>query len=347
MRFGLIGKQDRDTRHPRTLLNRACCIALALRIAAPLLPGAAGCSADDGNGLARSISGTEQVAIREFAISVSPDERWLAFTEWVLPWSRVLKDLPPDEYPVRVTTLNLETSEVVPHAIESLSPNSLRLSSEGGGWKRLAGLEIIEKRFRPPGWRGDVFYLQPYYGIYVAVDCRLPGMQILPEPDAVGTCSDCSPIVNLDFGGRSWDLVSNNVGALYRNSAIRAVYYRGESPDSNHMILRLREDSGEEVIVDREQKKGRTITISGLRVSPNEKWLAFVVRSKKREFMAAARKELFIKDMESGRELRVAKYGFMSNLIWSPDSQRLYFAGGEYETDGAVRVVDVAAAFAR
>jgi len=69
------------------------------------------------------------------------------------------------------------------------------------------------------------------------------------------------------------------------------------------------------------------------------------VSSKRQELLAGPREELFIRDLVNGREKMVAKYGYMSNLIWSPNGERLSFPGGEYESDRAVRVVDVAATF--
>lgn len=74
----------------------------------------AGCSDRRTNVVVRPISGTEQVSIDLFSISVSPDERWLALTEWVLPKSRVYEALSAYEYEVRIATMDLQTGEVVP-----------------------------------------------------------------------------------------------------------------------------------------------------------------------------------------------------------------------------------------
>ena len=113
------------------------------------------------------------------------------------------------------------------------------------------------------------------------------------------------------------------------------------------MILRLGPDGDEELVVEREEKRGILLAITCVRVSPDERYLAYVVNTKKQEFLAGPREELLIRELTGGHEKRIARYGYMGNLIWSPDSQRLYFAGGEYSSDSAVRVVDVPAVFER
>ncbi len=276
---------------------------------------------------------------------MSPDEHWLAFTEWVLPKARVFEELSPYEYPIRVATMDLNTGEIIRHAIESLPPDPLGFSSSDKEWKGRAGLELIKHRLRPPGWRGNYFYLQPYYyGVYVAMDRSVPGLQILANPNAPGECSDCPPLTSVEFRGRVWDLLSKDVAAVFEGGVVRCLYFRGESPRIN-MILRLRDVGEEEVVVKRKEKQGAMVSIARVRVSPDGRYLAYVVYTKGLGFLDGPSEELFIRDLARGREKKIATYGYMSNLIWSPGGERLYFAGGEYQTDTAVRIVDVAATF--
>lgn len=37
--------------------------------------------------------------------------------------------------------------------------------------------------------------------------------------------------------------------------------------------------------------------------------------------------EVFVRDLETSKERKVAEFRYTSNLIWSADSERLYFAG--------------------
>jgi hypothetical protein len=310
-----------------------------------------GCSTRDRDVVIRSIPGTEQVAVHDFSISVSPDERCLVFTEWVLPKAIVFEQLPPDEYESRVVTLNLDSGDTTRHTIDSLPADALGFSPYHAGWKRwkrLAGLEIIEKRFRPPGWTGAKFYFQPYnHGIHLALDPRKPGVKIVPKPDVPGACCDCPHVTTTSFHGRSWDLLSNDVSAITRDGAMRAVYYRGEGPGRTHMILRLRENGEEEVVVERELKKDTFLTIARARVSPDERCLAYAVYSSGLGFFSGGYEELFIMDLNNGDQKRVARHQFIGNLIWSANGDRLYFAGGEYDSNSAVFIVNVAATFSR
>jgi hypothetical protein len=321
-------------------------------VAVLLLPNIAGCSGHGAADAARAIPGTEQVAIYDFAISVSPDERWMAFTEWVLPKSRVFEDLSPYEYPVRITTLDLKTGENVRHSIDSLAPLDLGFSADDPNWKRRAGLELIEKRFRPPGWNGNLFHLQPYrflprYSAIVALDVRVPGLSAAASPETSTTCSDCPPMTSVQFRDRTWDLLSNDVSAVVRDGTVSSMYFVGEGPYRKNMILRLEPDGDEELVVERQKKRGVLMSVVGIRVAPDERFLAYHVHSKKQAFLAGPKEELFVLELSTRREKRIARYGYMSNLVWSPDSQRLYFAGGEYSSDSAVRVVDVPSVFER
>lgn len=329
-------------------MTNSCLTDLAPRVLCLVSLCLTACSSRAGDVVMRSIPGTEQVGIDEFCITVSPDEQWLTFVEWKFPRKTIRKQLPPDEYDTRVTSLNLQTGARTRHVIESISPTALGYSPDDRQWKYGAGFSFIKERFRPPGWRAERFYFQRYYGgTYVAINPSKPDVEIAAEPDSPGTCSDCPPATSVQFRDHSWDLLSNDVSAVFREDAVRTIYYRGEGPYRTLMILRLRAVGEEEVIVKREERKGTMMIIAGLRVSPDERYLAYTVSSQKQAFLAGPREETFIMDLQSRKEKRVARHSYTGNLIWSPDSQRLYLAGGEYASDSAVRVVDVAATFSR
>lgn len=295
---------------------------------------------------ARPIPGTEEVAIEEFCITVSPDERWLTFVEWRVPYSMRVKEQASSEYDRRIVSLNLETGARTQHSIDSLSPGALGYSNDPTQWKARAGFKIIKERFRPPGWIGETFYFQRYgRRTYLAIDPSQSDIRIVADPGTTGTCSDCPPLLTAEVNGRSWDLLSDDVSAVVLDGAVRSVYYRGSRPNRTHTILRLRPGGQEELIVDRHRSEGTMVTIATLRVSPDEKYLAYVVHSKKQEFLSGPREDLFIRELETAREMKVASYSLMGNLIWSPGSGRLYFAGGGLTSDAAVRVIDVVGTF--
>jgi hypothetical protein len=311
--------------------------------------GATGCAACHKDVVVRPIPGTEQVAIETFNITISPDERWLTFVEWKFPRKVLRKHLPHDEYDCRVTSLDLQSGTRTEHAVESVSPAALGFSDSDRQWKYHAAFRLIKERFRPPGWRGKHFYFQRYGGAYVALDPRKSGVVVAAQPVAPGLCSDCPPMVTVQFHDRSWDLISKDVSAVVREGTVHAVYYISSPYQHNQAdhrtIYRIAEAGTEQVVVEAPGKKGTHVIIEAIRASPNERYMAYVVDSKKQAFLSGSRNELFIRELASGREKRIAKYGYMGNLIWSPDSDRLYFAGGEYSSDSAVRIVDVAATF--
>jgi hypothetical protein len=277
---------------------------------------------------------------------VSPDEKWLTFVEWRLPAEARVKEQMSSEYDARIASLNLQTGMRTQHSIDSLSPSALGFSNDPTRWKFHACFRLIKEVFRPPGWIGETFYFQRYgRKTYVALDPSQPDMKIVADPDTTGTCSDCPPMTSVEFHGQSWDLLSNDVSAVVQGGRVRSIYYWGSQPNRVNAILRVREDGEEELVVDRHQLKGTMVTIAALRVSPDERYLAYVVRSKKQEFLSGPREELFIRDLQAGNEKPIASYMAIGNLIWSAAGERLYFAGGGYSSDAAVRVVDVKEAF--
>lgn len=294
----------------------------------------------------RPIPGTEQLAVEEFCITVSPDDRWLTFVEWRRPEKERANNRTLSGYETQVTSLDLQSGVRTRHSIDGLSPEVLGFSSERKDWRLSAAYRIIEERFRPPGWIRGSFYFQRYgRGTYLALDPTQPDIRVVDAPDTMGTCSDCPPGIAVDFRGRTWDLLSNDVSAVQRDGVVRAVYYWVGGAKGVNAIMRIGENGGEELVVDRRQKQGTLVTITALRVSPDEKYLAYVVRSKPQELLSGPREELSIRDLQSKEEKRIASHGSVGNLIWSPRGERLYFAGGSVGGDGTAYVVDIGTAF--
>jgi len=305
-----------------------------------------GCGSD---ATVRSIPGTEKVATEAFSVSVSPDKRWIAFSEWVVPKAR-LEELPHGVSPLCIATMNLASGKIVRHAVDSIPAEQLGFEPDESGWRW--ELELIQNRFRPPGWRSGLFYLQPYFhGVWLVLDPSVVGVRIVGDPGGPGTCSDCPPMTWVRFRDRSWDLLSNEVSVVVRDGAVRAVYYVDSPYQRNQAhhraVLRIANVGDEEVVTEAPARKRTMVVIGAVRASPDGQYLGYTVDSKEQAFFAGTRITLWIRDLVSGQEKKIATYGYMGNLIWSPDNRRLYFAGGEYDSDCAVRVVDVAATFAR
>ena len=84
-------------------------------------------------------------------------------------------------------------------------------------------------------------------------------------------------------------------------------------------------DAREEVL--RRSKPFRKTSITELRISTNEQYVAYVLYSKLEAPIPLPdmKDEVFVRDLKSGKERKIADCRMTGNLIWSPDSSRLYF----------------------
>ncbi len=308
-----------------------------------------GCSSRDRGVVVERIPGTELTATEPYSFTISPDEQWLTFLEWIMPRSRFSKE-GRSAYRYHIVSLNLKTGERTEHSVESIPEGSIWASSRRIEWKYKAWRSVVD-RFRSSGWNSGVFYFEPRARSRdLALDPRKPAIHFATRPE-IRTCSDCPPRVAWDrapYARFLWNLyepASNEVSAVLRGGLIHSIYYKGERPHRTRMILHLSEDGEREVIVERPRKTGTLITIVSVRVSPNERYLAYGLHSKKQEFLSGPRQEIFVLDLNTREEKKVGTHSSVSNLIWSPDSKRLYFAGGAYDDYRGIYVVDVAATF--
>lgn len=91
------------------------------------------------------------------------------------------------------------------------------------------------------------------------------------------------------------------------------------------------------------KKIGKIVNVTGLRVSPNEQYIAIETV----EQLAASvptpyyRSTLLVREMSSGRIVQIGRYRYIANYMWSPDGARIYFVGGGDTDSFAVRVAHV------
>ncbi|HKW13279.1 MAG TPA: hypothetical protein VJS69_02220, partial [Candidatus Krumholzibacteria bacterium] len=305
-----------------------------------------GCSRAGDSRLAHPIPGTEQLAVEQFCITVSPDEKWLTFVEWMLPDDQRVKSQARDAYSTRITSLNLLTGARTRHSIDELSPQVFGLPSDRQDWISSGNERIAKEWFRPPGWVRGLFYFQKNVrGATLALDPSQREIRTAAVPDTLGTCSDCPPGTSVAFGGRMWDLLAEDVSAVVRDGKVRVVYCWGSRPNRRNAILRVGENGDQTVVVERPQETGTMVAIATLRVSPDDRYLAYVVHAKKQAILAGPSEELFVRQLQTGKEERIASHGAMGNLIWSRDGERLYFAGSLLGGDGMTYVVDIERVF--
>jgi len=107
----------------------------------------------------------------------------------------------------------------------------------------------------------------------------------------------------------------------------------------------LRTDStGSMTIIQHPPRRFRNTDIYTLRISPNERFLAYglFLKLRSRIPLPDQKIELHVYDLVEEIDYKISSgYRYISNLIWSPDSERLYFAGFQGEKRAVYRV-DVA-----
>lgn len=282
------------------------------------------------------IPGTERAAGEN--ISISPDEKWLVFWEWVVtPTEQYVDDR--GEFSMRLASLDLDDGTVVKHELAGLPKKHRSISIN---WAE------IERWFDPPGWYSNKFYINMYLYCLV-VDPASIIIKSGRSPTGL-TCSDCPPNDIIDetikkvyewYGGD--DDIREEYSISWRNGQSGNTIYR----KSGKKILRFRRNGSKDTLVE-VQSRFRTATVSAIRISPDETYLAYTVNSKIKSPVPLPdmREEVFVLHLESKREKKLGRFRSVGNLIWSPDGRRLYYAGhnGDF-TDMGVYRVDVGRLF--
>lgn len=277
----------------------------------------------DARGVHR-LSGTELVhisvmEISDAAISVSPDDRWLVYSELVGSPEDLREIEYSDRY--RIASIDLISGARREHRPESISKAGAVLSYARIGIRDEAswmnGIFVLENRDA----QGRSLGVDPTQEVMVGVVKKLTQLN----------CSDCVPdevIAKAKWMHGFGDRISVPLRA-------------GDSPETVYFpykgVIRATADGSADLVVRRRPKGrlGMTTVFLQLRVSPDERFIAFcVARSLIVPFLPGSGwiYYLHIKDLHSGRERLVAARHTVSNLIWSSDSSRLYFAG--YEIPG-------------
>ncbi len=281
-----------------------------------------------------AISGTEDVTLSRssWSISVSPDEQILAFWE--------LRKEGGDPYDAYLCTLDLKTLVKTVHGIHDVYSE---LSSLGP----VEPWEKIGLNFRDACWVDSRCYVNLSFRAgrktLVFDPSTIEAGFSVPPPDL--TCSDCPPRKQVestvvDLVGR-WLL---NHGRLY--SSVRSenhsnlyLYHVDKNYDGARILQTSRTDS--EIIIQHPPRKLKDVNITALRISPNERYLAYglFLKLRSRIPLPDQKIELHVYDrVEKKNHLISSGYRYISNLVWSPDSERLYFAGIHMKQNAVYRV---------
>jgi WD40-like Beta Propeller Repeat len=272
----------------------------------------------------RRLPGTEFVNIinlerTDAAISVSPDDRWLVYSELTGSPEDLREMDYLDRY--RIASIDLISGVQRKHRPESVPVAGTVPSFERIGLRDEAS------------WMNGIFILvnRDAQGRNLGVDPTQDVMYGIEKRPMQMTCSDCVP----------YEVIAKSKWMHGFGDRISVPLSAGKLPETVYFprngVMRATGGGSIDVLVKKGPKGrlGMTTAFLQLRVSPDERFIAFCVsRSLIVPFLPGSGwiDYLYIKDLHSGREKLVAARHTVSNLIWSSDSSRLYFAG--YGTNG-------------
>ena len=298
------------------------------------------CVACGTNDAMERIPGTERAATRSslvtagpgYSISISPDEQWLLFWEWILTPSEHRDGIDKTaDLSMKLVSMNLAMLARTEHTRDNLPRPRFSYSYD---WMSLGS------RFIPAGWYAGKFYIEMRPLEDIVIDPLEERLRAASKPDVVYGCSDCPPpsLFRKAAGKISVSVDSQNCTVAWSEGRLSETMYRVVSKG---VVEEIKAD-GTISTVFQKQIKGRFTTIRRLRVSPNELYLAYSVYSKLRAPipLPGGRDDIYVRHLPTGKEIKIASFSAAGHFIWSSDSERLYFAARRsgFEEMGVYRV---------
>jgi hypothetical protein len=123
------------------------------------------------------------------------------------------------------------------------------------------------------------------------------------------------------------------------DGARREVYYVQHLSNGVDAIICRDGEQTREVL--RKQDGCRVFEINQVRISPDRTFLAYSAFATGKAYLPIPdhATTVFIRHLPSGEEKRAGRHMRVSNLIWSADSQRLYYAGSGFERVGLNKTI--------
>jgi hypothetical protein len=287
---------------------------------------------------ARGVPGTERIDPTGSSawFTISPDDQWMAFME-----IDSMYPTPPSDsgFPTsHLVTMSLKSLQKTHHTFAELPPSPF--CEDHRTWNE------VHARFDEASWKDGNIILECCWQRNAPWMMFTPGVvpATISKPATERSCSDCAPTHAYEVRAQRFRWASTDHGEVSispinasRNSNVYTIE-RGRS----NTIVRIDSTSRHERIVSI-RHLGWNHHVYRVRVSPDERYLAFVVEETPLVAIPFAyRCELYIVDLRSGRKARIAnRYRHASGILWTSDSQRFYFAAVSQEH--GVYVVDVAA----
>ncbi len=264
------------------------------------------------------------------ALSVSPDERWVTY------WERHTEQEGSRPLPSwQLCSVDLTNGTRTAHSLDSLQTTTPDSKPD---WDDVAW------GFDPGGWSGSTLFIQGF-SLVAAVD---------PDRESLMPCTRL-PAHRAGLDGPSWRIAA---GVLSRRHIHTEIYtlerqslvwtndgkprelYDVEHLGNNVDAIMCRDgDQTREVL--RKENRYRVYTIHQVRVSPDRTFLAYSASAQGKAYLSIPDNgtTVFIRHMPSGEEKRVGRHSRVSNLIWSADSERLYYAGSGFQRLGTTGVI--------
>ncbi len=275
------------------------------------------------------IPGTERVGYNHGrdVITVSPDERWLFF------WENDMDYITPEEVdkkgsPIRICSINLESYEKTVHRIDNLPAKAIS-DAYPNKW------DEVEFAFRVASWDKGLCYIDMpsrWRSRDIVFRPDQPGAEIAELPDR-RICSDCAPAIideelAIKLVGKSRIQSFLCYTVAYRDGKLSDHVYYGTEDGGASVVYRYNTDGSRDEVF-RRSKMFKDTSFDKLRISPDEKYLAYALDSKLKSPVPLPdmKDEVFIRNLETEQEILVISFRLAGNMVWSPDCSRLYISG--------------------
>ncbi len=269
------------------------------------------------------------------AFTISPDDRWMAFMEIdsMYPTAPVREGITT----THLVTMDLESLRKTHHTLDGFPRTYFNPS--GRTWHEVLAL------FDVASWKDGRLILECCWGSDAPWMSITPGVVpvAVSKPEAGRSCSDCASSGLYERAARRFRWVSainGEVSIPSRHASRSSNVYTIAFGHSN-TIVRVDSSRRHEELVRMRHPRWK-YHVSRIRVSPDERYLAFAVeRVPLVSIPFAGRYEVYVMDTRSRRRARVVDdYDYVSRILWTSDSQRFYF--GAIDQEHGIYVVDVA-----
>lgn len=271
--------------------------------------------------------------------TISPNNEWLAFMEIdsSFPPPPYQYSLPPDFH---LVTMNLGSLEKTHHHLRNI-PEAVLWRSGGhpeNPWR------WVQWHFEEDSWNEEQLYVEfsllrrgggnPWISFSPGVEA---GAVATPTTDL--RCSDCPPAQLADRllhrHARGHD--DGRASFPFRNGRHSGNAYITERR-ADRAVVKVDSTGKEEALVT-PREPFRDSYIRRLRVSPDERYLAYAVGSRpKVPIPWPSTVEVRVTDLQTGNEARIPiEYRDVSGLLWSSDSSEFFYGGVDATSHGIYR----------